>query len=113
MKHSLFSLLTLGVLWGSLQSALCLHLGETALKGQYSPLSFFALGLRPPKGKIVTDTQTHRHTDTDTDTDTDTHTHTHTEVCQMVISVMEKSLVGEAKNEGCVGTGEGVVLVTF
>lgn len=58
MKHSLFSLLTLGVLWGSLQSALCLHLGETALKGQYSLLSFFALGLRPPKGKIVTHTHT-------------------------------------------------------
>ena len=62
MKHSLFSLLTLGVLWGSLQSALCLHLGETALKGQYSLLSFFALGLRPPKGKIVTHTHTHTHT---------------------------------------------------
>ena len=42
-----------------------------------------------------------------------THTHTHTEVCQMVISVVEKSLVGEVKNEGCMGTGEGVVLVTF
>ena len=44
---------------------------------------------------------------------THTHTHTHTEVCQMVISVVEKSLVGEVKNEGCMGTGEGVVLVTF
>ena len=44
---------------------------------------------------------------------THTHTHTHSEVCQMVISVMEKSLVGEVKNEACVGTGEGVVLVTF
>ena len=31
----------------------------------------------------------------------------------MVISVVEKSLVGEVKNEGCMGTGEGVVLVTF
>ena len=31
----------------------------------------------------------------------------------MVLSVMEKNLVGEAKNEGCVGTGEGVVLVTL
>ena len=30
----------------------------------------------------------------------------------MVLSVMEKNLV-EAKNEGCVGTGEGVVLVTL